>query len=748
VRKLAISAGFFSGAIFISQYLLPSKISLYSGLALLIFFISLIFLKRLELYKYIALALALGLLWSFAYTSIALKPAQGLDGITKTVTAAVLAPPETTEYGKSVLIKTEGVKARLYIYNEDYTELREGDVISAKLRFALSSAKTGSEYYNSIGIPLFAYAESKPEVSGSLPFSIRFLPARAGRLLGAKIAQVFSSFSAPFIKALITGDREELKENDFIYSMMSVTGIVHCVAVSGMHVAFLVGLLYFILGRSRPSSLICIPVIVFFMAMTGFSASVVRAGIMQLAVCGASLFRREYDSRTALFLSLALLLAVNPYSAQNAGLQLSFGATLGIILFNDKLSLYVSERLKKPLNIRVFGKALRWVLSTLTVSLSAMVFTIPLTALIFERVSLIAPLSNLLTLWAVSLCFVLGLLAALIGFIFVPASVIIAFPVELLVKFIYAVIGFLGKLPFASIYTDSVYIRFWLVFVYICLTAALYIKNIPHRLINFLSSACLSLLIVLIFDLAEIERAGLRFTALNVGQGQCIVITAKDYTAVIDCGGNVSRNAGDLAADYLGSLGRVRVDSLILTHYHQDHSDGVEELFKRLKINMLSAPYIEAEGAELISLAEKEGSAINLLTDDVLTLEGGELSFTLVPPLDTRGENEIGMTILCSLDDFDCLITGDINSQTELKLLERLSLPDIELMVAGHHGSKNSNSEVLLDALKPEAVVISVGKNSYGHPSAEVLKRLESDAIAVYRTDLCGNVSVTYNGVD
>ncbi len=105
---------------------MPPDIGLYSGLALLLLFIALLFIKRLKVLRYISLGLALGLIWNFIYISIALKPARELDGLTKTVTAAVLAPPEDTDYGKSVLIRTEGVKARLYIiYNEDYTELHE-----------------------------------------------------------------------------------------------------------------------------------------------------------------------------------------------------------------------------------------------------------------------------------------------------------------------------------------------------------------------------------------------------------------------------------------------------------------------------------------------------------------------------------------------------------------------------------------------------------------------------------------------
>jgi competence protein ComEC len=331
-----MTAGSFSAAILLAQYLLPAAAQLWAGAALLFVFIASVFIKRTKALRFAALGLAAGLIWNYAYGVFGLRAARALDGTTQTVKAAVLSYPEDTDYGKSVLIRAGKAKCRLYIYDDDYVELAAGDEISVKAGFSLTGEKTGGDYYYSLGIPLFGYARGKPVVLGKAPFSILYIPARARRLLGNSIDASFRS-TAPFIKAIVTGDRSDLKKEGYAYSLMSVTGIAHCVAVSGLHVSFLAGLVYFVLGKKRSASLVCIPAVLFFMAMTGFSASVARAGIMQLAVCGASLTRREYDAKTALFLSLMLLLAANPYSAQNAGLQLSFGATLGILLFGERL---------------------------------------------------------------------------------------------------------------------------------------------------------------------------------------------------------------------------------------------------------------------------------------------------------------------------------------------------------------------------------------------------------------------------
>ena len=115
-----------------------------------------------------------------------------------------------------------------------------------------------------------------------------------------------------------------------------------------------------------------------------------------------------------------------------------------------------------------------------------------------------------------------------------------------------------------------------------------------------------------------------------------------------------------------------------------------------------------------------------------------------MPPLGAYNDNEQGLSIIASSGKFEVLITGDMGMETELRLVEYADIPDIEMLVAGHHGSRNSTSKVLLDAAKPEIVAISVGINSYGHPSAETLTRLrEADAV-VYRTDENGTITVKF----
>ena len=118
----------------------------------------------------------------------------------------------------------------------------------------------------------------------------------------------------------------------------------------------------------------------------------------------------------------------------------------------------------------------------------------------------------------------------------------------------------------------------------------------------------------------------------------------------------------------------------------------------------------------------------------------GDGRLTLFPPVGTTGSNERGLSILATAGETDLLLTGDMDASTEKRLLAAYALPDLEALVAGHHGSRYSTSDELLSALKPESVCISVGTNSYGHPAPETLARLAEHSCTVYRTDQDGNI--------
>lgn len=183
---------------------------------------------------------------------------------------------------------------------------------------------------------------------------------------------------------------------------------------------------------------------------------------------------------------------------------------------------------------------------------------------------------------------------------------------------------------------------------------------------------------------------------------------------------------------------------LVLTHFHDDHANGVPQLLERLDVSAIAMPDTDRDAPlrrEILALARERGTEVWLIREDAVLELDGNSRLTLFAPLGGGDVNEQGLTVLASTGEFDALFTGDMGSESELLLLEHAALPDIELLMAGHHGSKGATSQALLDAVTPEYVFLSVGENNrYGHPAPETLERLEG--LAVYRTDLQGNLTL------
>ena len=153
---------------------------------------------------------------------------------------------------------------------------------------------------------------------------------------------------------------------------------------------------------------------------------------------------------------------------------------------------------------------------------------------------------------------------------------------------------------------------------------------------------------------------------------------------------------------------------------------------------------IKVYSREILRLAEQYGVTVETVTEKtVLSFGGGEQ--TIFPPLGAGGSNELGLTILAAAGERTFLITGDMERATEKKLVDTYSLPDVDVLMAGHHGSRDSTSGELLEAVTPETVVISEGSNSYGHPAEDTLQRLARAGCRVYRTDHHGTVYISFD---
>lgn len=748
MRRLAIFAFSFAAAAAAYVWLLPTLYALIAAGVLLVGMLVLLAFrtdnaKRVRIF---ALGAAVGLLWSWGYEALKIAPMRDLCGDNRSVTAQICSVPVKTDFGCHAIVRVNGGRMILYL-NCPPEEVALGDSVTVVANVIDVSRGSGDEnnlYYQSNDVSLLGLQRGALMVETAEKTPLSCYPVLLAAKLKERIDLVFPADSAGFAKAILTGDRSGLSYQT--RNELSVTGIAHIVAVSGMHVSLLIGILMaFCMQRRKLATIISIPVMFFFAAMLGFGPSVTRAVIMNSVLLIAPLVHRENDAPTSLGLALLVLLAVNPWAIANVSLQLSFACMTGIYLLAPR----IYNRLMKLVNedaLRgkhgIIYRAYCSLAVSLATSISVTVFTTPLVASIFGSVSLIAPLTNLLNVTVLSAVFSLSFFAALAGFLYAPLGAAIAWLTAWLIRWVLWLTGLLAKIPYAAVYTDSSYIVAWLLAAYLMIFVFFLCKKERYKVRLLLGALLVTLIGAVFFSMHS--ASGITLQVFDVGQGQCIFLQNDKNAVMIDCGGDEEEYDGEQVARALLTRGFTGVDALILTHYDTDHVCGAMQFLSRVCVKQLLLPDLpDASGNRelLLRYAKQAEIPVRFITQDVV-LNFGSGRLYLFAPENPNARNA-SLSALMSDEEYDILITGDMSADDERILLATKELPDLEVLIAGHHGAKSSTCAELLQRTLPETVIISVGKNAYGHPAQEVLDRIAAIGAAVYRTDLDGTITLT-----
>ena len=700
----------------------------------------------------ILLPLAVSLAYFAGYRYLVQRPVEQRCGTVSPFTATVCDWPQETERGCRITVKLDGYPgARAVLYGEpELLAARPGNTLTgtAQWQSAAHIYNNDLTHFTARGVYALLYGREDVQLSEGSEGALRWLPQRAARAFRERIAAVWDDPRVSgFLTAELTGDKSAMDEGDYL--AMQETGLAHLFAVSGLHCAFLVTLLSLLVSRRR--RLLCavtIPALLFYMVMVGLSPSVVRACIMQMFLLVAPLFRRNSDPLTSLAAALLMILLVNPFAAASVSLQLSFSATLGMVQLSPRLYRGLTGWYKGK--NRVLRHGLCFVMANLAATLSAVVFTAPLTAYYFRIFVLVAPLSSLLAVPAAGWSFMAAFVTVLLGFVWLPLASLLGWISWALVRYILWIANGMMSWRYHAVYFTNPYLIYWLLFLYAAFIGCAVTPDGKRKYLLASALSVLTLTAAIWVNRQDYQYGVLTALTLDVGQGESVILISGGETALVDCGSSNSyKDPGGLAADTLHSMGVRELSAVVVTHYHADHTNGLYEVLRRIPVQTIYLPDIEDEYGvreRLVSLAEEKGAQVTYVTKETAdTL--GDTVLTIYPPVQSGGDlNELGLTALASAGDFDLLITGDMSGSTEKKLVETYALPDIEVLAVSHHGSRYSSNIRFLKAVTPEAAVISVGDNNYGHPSEETLQRLLAVGADIWRTDQQGTIRITVNG--
>ena len=685
----------------------------------------------------ICLGAAFGLSVFYVYDSTVLQNARQTDGKIEPVTIEAIDYSYPTDRGSAFDGEVE-LCERIYkvrVYLNTMQELEPGQRVEGNFFFRITF-RNGDDSLNNAGrgVFLYAYQNGAFKTQNVSQSGLKHKITVWRQALKEIINEAFSDDSEAFARALLLGDTTGIDyETD---TALKISGIRHVIAVSGMHISILFGVLYLIAGKKRfLTALIGIPAIILFAALAGFAPSVTRACIMQILMMLAMLFDKEYDPPTALAFAVLIMLGINPMTVASVCFQLSVGCMVGIFLFAERIYKWFTN---SPYFGGGKGKLSFWICGSISITLSTMITTAPLSAYYFGTVSLIGVVTNLIALWAITVLFYGIMLVCVVGCIFLPAAQIIGSILSWLVRYVESAAAVMASVPMSAVYTKSIYIVIWIGFAYLLLTVYLVFKRKSAALFSALIIS--SLCVAVAFSWIEPLLYECQVTMLDVGQGQAILLQSEGKAFLVDCGGDYSKGASNMAAETLLSQGIHNVDGIIITHYDGDHAGGVPYLLTRISVENLFLPFAkDADGLDA-QLQKASDTTVHTVLEDVKICYGNT-EITIFAPVSYNSGNESSMCVLFQTKNCAILITGDRSERTERILVSRYDLPKLDVLVAGHHGSKTSTCVELLEETMPEYVFISVGEgNSYGHPAQETIDRLLEFGCKVFRTDQYGTV--------
>lgn len=522
------------------------------------------------------------------------------------------------------------------------------------------------------------------------------------------------------------------------------SGLLHILAASGMNVAFIFSFFFFFLSALKVNYKVNISagivMVIVYSLMTGLGASVVRATFMLVFVLIGKLIDRDAHSISLLAFVAFLMLLYNPMYINDVGFQLSFIVTFGLLIMT-------------PFLMRGKNKFVNWVIGTVSIPIIAQLWVMPIQIFYFNNISLYSVFANIMSVPILSVISFGGFVSSLIATI-TPPFICRCFDFVLnpMLTLLVNISDFWGKLPNAAIQTThpSVF-QIILYYAVLLLITALMDKNIRENYLKPIKLALPVLILVLCLSQISFPNHNLEITAFDVGNADAFLIKTPDNKYLMIDTAKSGYNGGKsqakmLILKYLMDRGIKNIDTIIVTHFDNDHCGGAVDLMegvsvKNLYVNSLNHDSNAAK--QIYKRANLRGVKLILAENNQTVIDkDGLVIRNYICNEPGVGDNESSVLTLLHYKNFSMLFTGDSGVDTFMKLKNFLP-QNITVLKVGHHGANGVVNKEMLEYLNPKYALISTGINKFGHPTIYTVAILRDRTIL--RTDINNSIRFVVN---